>query len=156
MYQVMRIGGIWLETRRKSAHTNITQMVLSMCSSRYCSTFAPLFSLFFVVVLFWDSLTFPFYFFDIFCSLRSTKVVTSKNMSLNKWKTWPVENSEDVLKLTKSLWQRKEDLVTSFCQNKIFWTQRSWISISSTYLSCWPIHVPSTRYIKWYEQQEYD
>ena len=42
-----------------------------------------------------------------------------------------------------------------FCQNKFFWTRWSWRSIQSTYLSCWPIHVPSTRCIKWCEQQKY-
>ena len=79
-------------------------MALSMCSSRYCSTFAPLFLLYFqAVVVFWDSLTFYFYFFDIFSSLRSTKEITTENISLNKCKTWPVEILEDVLKIDKKL-----------------------------------------------------
>ena len=77
---------------------------VSMCSSIYCSTFAPLFFLYFwVVIVFWDSLTFSFYFFVIFSSLRITKKVTIENMSLNKWKAWPVENSKDVLKIDKKL-----------------------------------------------------
>jgi len=46
---------------------------------------------------------FLFYFFDIFSSLRSTKEVTTENMSSNKWKTWPVEISEEVLKIDKTL-----------------------------------------------------
>ena len=29
------------------------------------------------------------------------KEVTTENMSLNKWKVWPVENLEDVLKFDK-------------------------------------------------------
>ena len=29
--------------------------------------------------------------------------VTIENMRLNKWKAWPVENSEDVLKIDKKL-----------------------------------------------------
>ena len=37
-----------------------------------------------LLIFFWDSLTFSFYFFDIFSSLRSTKEVTMENMSLNK------------------------------------------------------------------------
>ena len=104
MYQEMWTTGIWLGTRRKPAHANTAQMALSMCTSRYCSTFAPLFFLYFwVVIIFWDSLTFSFYFFYIFSSLRSTKEVTTENMSQNKWKTWPVEISEDVLKIDKKL-----------------------------------------------------
>ena len=56
-------------------------------------------------------------------------------MSLKKWKAWPVKNSEDVLKN----WQKACDhenriLWPVFGQNKIFWTQQSWISILSTYL----------------------
>ena len=30
-------------------------------------------------------------------------------MSLNKWKAWPMENLEDMLKIDKTLWPRKED-----------------------------------------------
>ena len=78
-------------------------MALSICSSRYCSTFPPLFSLFLGCPYFLDSLTFSFYFFDIFLSLRSTKEVTIENMSLNKWKALPVENSKDVLQIDKKL-----------------------------------------------------
>jgi len=36
-----------------------------------------------------------FNFIDIFLLLRSTKEVTRENLSLNKWKTWPAEFSED-------------------------------------------------------------
>ena len=84
----------------------LTQLTLafSMCSSRYCSSFAPLFfSIFWMSLFFWKISTFSFYFFDIFSSLRSTKEVTTENMSLNKWKTWPVEILEDVLKNDKKL-----------------------------------------------------
>jgi len=67
------------------SHASTAQMTLSMCTSRYGSTFAPHFFLYFwAVVVFWDSLTFYFYFFDIFSSLRITKEVTIENMSLNK------------------------------------------------------------------------
>ena len=41
--------------------------------------------------------------FWYFSSLRSTKEVTIENMSLNKWKAWHVENSEDVLKFDKKI-----------------------------------------------------
>ena len=79
-------------------------MALSMCSSRYCSSFAHLFFLYFwAVVVFWEILTFSFYLFDIFSSLRSTKEVTTENISLNNWKTWPVEFPEDVLEIDKNL-----------------------------------------------------
>ena len=60
-------------------------------------------SIFGVSIFFWDSLTFSFYFFDIFSSLRSTKEVTTKNMSLNKSKPWPMENLEVLLKIDKKL-----------------------------------------------------
>ena len=33
----------------------------------------------------------------------STKEVTTENMILNKWKAWPVENSEAMLKIDKKL-----------------------------------------------------
>ena len=152
MYQVMWTVEIWLGIRQKSAHANTAQIALSVCSSRYCSTFAPLFSLFLGYHCFLGFFDFFFLFFWYFCSLRSIKEVTIENIRLNKWKAWPEENSEGVLKIDKSLLPRKEDLMTSFLQNKIFLTRQSWISILSICLSCWPIHVLSTRYIKWCEQ----
>ena len=60
-------------------------------------------SIFGLLIFFWDFLTFSFYFFDIFSSLRSTKEVTTENMSSNKRKAWLVENSKDVLKIDKNL-----------------------------------------------------
>jgi len=148
---------IWLWTRQKLAPANTAQMALSMCSSRYCSTLAPLFFLYFWdVVVFLGLFDFFFLFFYIYSSLRSTKEVTTENMSLNWWKAWPVENSEDVLKIDKKLVTTKIGSCGQFfVQNKFFWTRQSWISIPSTCLSCWPIHVPSTRCIKWCEQQKY-
>jgi len=64
-------------------------------------------SIFGLLIFFWDSLTFSFYFFDIFSSLRTTKEVTTENMSLNKCKAWLVENSKDVLKIGKKLMTTK-------------------------------------------------
>ena len=121
-------------------------MALSMCSSRYCSIFAPLFFLYFwAVVVFLGNFTFFFFFFDIFPSPRSTKEVTTENMSLNKWKAWPVENSEDMLKFDKKIVTKKIGSCDLFFgQNKFFQTRQRWISIPSTCLSWWPIHVPST------------
>jgi hypothetical protein len=84
-----------------------------MCSSRYCSNFAPLFSLFFGLSLFFRNLWF-FYFFDIFSSLRSTQEVTTENLSLNKWKTWPVKNSEDGSKIEKKLVTQKRGSCDQF------------------------------------------
>ena len=43
-----------------------------------------------------------FYFFDIFILLRSAKGVTTENLSLSKWQTWPVEFSEDCEKCEKT------------------------------------------------------
>ena len=95
---------IWLGARRKSAHANTAQMTLSMCSSRYCSSFALSFFYFLGCRCFFEKLRlFLFLFLDIFSSLRSTKEVTTKNMSLNRWKTWPMEFSEDVLEIDKNL-----------------------------------------------------
>ena len=42
-----------------------------------------------------------FIFFDIFLLLRSTQEVTTGNLSVNKWKTWPVEFFEDCEKYEK-------------------------------------------------------
>ena len=103
MYQVMWTAEIWLGTRQKSVHANTTQLAPSMCSSRYCSTFAHLFSLFLGYPCFFGLLWLFLFNFLIFFSLWSTKELTIENMSLNKWKAWPVENSEDVLKIDKKL-----------------------------------------------------
>jgi len=54
-------------------------------------------------------------FFDIFLLLRSTKEVTTENLSLNKWKTWPAEISEDCKKCEKKITRRK--------------TQNSWANL---------------------------
>ena len=45
-------------------------------------------------------------------------------MSLNKWKAWPVENSEDMLKIDKKLVTRKRGSRDQFLAKiKIFKTQ---------------------------------
>ena len=120
MYQVIWKAEIWLETRRKSAHANTAQMALSMSSSRYCSTFAPLSSLFLCCRCFLGFFDSFFLFFDIFSSLRSTKEVTTENMSLNKWKAWPVENSEDMIKIDKMLVTTKRESCDHFLTNLKF------------------------------------
>ena len=115
MYQVMWTAGIWLGTRRKSAHANTAQMALSMCSSKCCSSFDHLFFLFFGLSLFFGKFwLFYFIFLIFFPLLRSTKEVTIENMSLNKWKVWPVENSEDVLKINKKLMTTKRGSCDQF------------------------------------------
>ena len=115
-----------------------------------------LFSLFLGCHCFFGILWLFLFIFLIFFSLRSTKEVPIENMRLNKWKVWPVEYSKDVLKIDKKLVTTKIGSCDQFLKkNQIFWTQQSWISILSTRLSCWPIHVPSTRCIKWWEQQKY-
>ena len=71
-------------------------------------TFAPLlFIYFWSINIFLGFFEFFLLFLDIFSSLRSTKEVTTKNMSLNKGKAWPVENSKDVLKIGKKLMTTK-------------------------------------------------
>ena len=99
-------------------------MALSMCSSRYCSTFIPLFFLYFcAVVVFLGFFDFFFLFFYIFSSIKSTIEVTTENMSLNKWKAWPVENSEDMLKIDKKACDHEKRILWPvFGQNKIFQT----------------------------------
>ena len=157
MYQVMWTVEIWLGTRQKSTHSNTAQMTLSMCSSRYCSTFAIRFFLYFwAIIVFWDSLTFSFYFFDIFLHLGAEK----KNHK--KYEHKQVKGVAcGKLKRRAQNWQKAYDhenriLRPVFGQNKIFWTRQSWISIPSTCLSCWPINILSTRCIKWCEQLKYD
>ena len=101
-------------------------MVFSMCSSKYCSPLAPLFSIFGMSLFFWEISTFLFYFFDIFPLLRSTKEVTTENMSSNKWKTWPVEISEDVLKIDKKLVTTKRWSCDQFLTNLKFSKPKGW------------------------------
>ena len=69
-------------------------MALSMCSSRWKLPY------------FWDAVVF-FAPLDIYSSLRSTKEVTTENMSLNKGNPWPMENLEDMLKIDKKLVTKK-------------------------------------------------
>ena len=115
IYQVIRTSRIWLGTKRKSAHINSTQMVLSMCSSRYCSTFATHFFLYFrAIIVFLGFFDFFFLFFWYFSSLRCIKEVTTENIRLNKWKAWPMENSEDVLKIDKKLMTTKRGSCDQF------------------------------------------
>ena len=76
----------------------------SLCAPLDIVHLLPLFFSFFLLSLFfWEISTFLFYFFDIFPLLRRIKEVTTKNMSLNKRKTWPVEISKDMLKINKKL-----------------------------------------------------
>ena len=78
-------------------------------------------SIFGLLIFFWNSLTFSFYFFDIFSSLRSTKEVTTENMSSNKRKAWLVENSKDVLKIDIKLVTTKRGSFDQFLAKiKIF------------------------------------
>ena len=86
------------------------------CSSLFCLVLV--YRYFFVIL--WLFLLFLWY----FSSLRTTKEVTTENMSLNKWKAWPVENSEDMLKIDKKLVTRKRGSCDQFLAKiKIFKTQ---------------------------------
>ena len=83
--------------------------------------FLSFFSVFGLSLFFWEYLTFSFSFFDIFSSLRRINDVTIENMALNKWKAWPVENSEDVLKIDKKLVTTKRGSCDQFfAKIKIF------------------------------------
>jgi len=88
----------------RNQHTQAQLKLRSLCAPLHILPLLPLFFLYFwVVVVFWVSLTFSFYFFDIFSSPRSTKGVTIENMSLKKRKSWPMENSDVMLKIDKKL-----------------------------------------------------
>ena len=78
------------------------------------------FSIFFAVVVFWEISTFSFYFFYIFPSLRSIKEVTTEHMSLNKWKVWPMEISENLLKIDTNLVTTKKESCDHFLTNLKF------------------------------------
>jgi len=47
------------------------------------------------------------YFLNIFLLLRSAKEVTTENLNLKKWKTWPAEFPEDCEKCEKKLHEVK-------------------------------------------------
>ena len=89
----METTRIWLETRWKLSHTNTAQMALSMCSSRYCSTFAHLFLYFWTIIVFWGSLTLSFYFLIFFFTKehkrsnhRKYKLKQAKAMAYGKFR----------------------------------------------------------------------
>ena len=76
-------------------------------------------------------------------------------MSLNKWKPWPMENSEDMLKIDQKLVTKKIGSYDHFLA-KIFFSNLVKLKMYPEYVSsCWPIHIPSTRSINWCEQQKY-
>ena len=125
MCQVMWTVGIWLGTRRKSAHANTGQMALSMCSSKYCSTFSPLFfSIFGLSFFFGVSLTFSFYFF-IYIFFTSEH----KRSNHRKYKLKQVKGVAcGKFQRRAQNWQKTYDHEKGiswpvFGQNKTFWTQ---------------------------------
>jgi len=63
---------------------------------------------------------FFYFFFDIFLLVRSTKEVTTENLSLNKWKTWPAEFSKDCEKCEKTSRGENSNFGGEFCGSKIF------------------------------------
>ena len=74
---------------------NFRTRLFHFCSSLFC--------LVLVYRYFLGFFEFFLLFLWYFSSLRTIKEVTTENMSLNKWKPWPVENSEDILKINKKL-----------------------------------------------------
>ena len=107
--------GIWIGTRQK-LHTQTQLKWRSLCAPLDIVLLLSIsfFSIFGLSLYFWVSLTFPFYFFDIFSSLRCKKVVPTKNISLNKWKAWPMENLEVMLKIDKKLMTMKRGSCDQF------------------------------------------
>ena len=63
--------------------------------------------------------TIIFIFFDIFILLRRTHEVTTRNLSLNKWKTWPVEFFEDCKKYKKTLGGENSNFRGKFGDSKL-------------------------------------
>ena len=74
-----------IRNKAEIKHANIAKW-RSLCAPLDIVPLLPLsfFSIFGMLLFFWDSLTFSFYFFYIFSSLRSTKEVITEYMSLNK------------------------------------------------------------------------
>ena len=103
-----------IRNKAENQHTQTQLKWRSLCAPLDIVPLLPVSSLFLGGRCFFGFFDFFFLFFWYFSSLRSIKEVTTENIRLNKWKAWPVENSEGVLKIDKSLWPRKEDLVTSF------------------------------------------
>ena len=71
-----KYGGWKQQHKQGTRQHTLTQLTLvfSMCSSKYCSSFAPLFfSIFWAVVVFLGNFDFLFYFFDIFLYLGAQK-----------------------------------------------------------------------------------
>ena len=97
-------------------------------------TFAPLFFLYFwAVVVFLGLFDFFFLFFYIYSSLRSIKEVTTENMGLKRWKTWPVEFLENLLQIEKTPCDHEKRILWPlFDQNKNFEPRQS-------ILCSWPI-----------------
>jgi len=73
----------------------------------------------------WNHASF-FYFFNIFVWLRSTKEVTPENLSLNKWKTWPAEFSEDCEKCEKTSRGENSNFGAEFGDYKIVKPHKWW------------------------------
>ena len=108
-----------IRTHQIIAATSINNDTCSMVTKLFL--FCPSFFLFFGLLLFfWEITTFLFYFFDIFPLLRSTKEVITQNMSSNKWKTWPVEFSENWIKIDKNLVTTKRGSCYHFLTNLKF------------------------------------
>ena len=102
---VLKIGKKLVTTKRGSRDQFLAKIKFFEPG---CFTFAPLFFVLFLSTdIFFGFFEFFLLFLWYFYSLRTTKEVTIENMSLNKWKAWTVENSEDVLKIDKKLVTRK-------------------------------------------------
>ena len=102
---VLKIGKKLVTTKRGSRDKFLAKIKFSESG---CFSFAPLFFIYFWSInIFLGFFDFFLLFLWYFYSLRTTKEVTIENTSLNKWKAWTVENSEDVLKIDKKLVTRK-------------------------------------------------
>ena len=111
-----------LVTRKRGSRDQFLAKI-KFIKSRFFTS-APLFFVYFWAIdIFLEFFDFFLLFLSYFSSLRSTKEVTTENMSLNKWKAWLVENSKDVLKNWKKTCDHKKRISwLVFSRNKIFQT----------------------------------
>ena len=143
MYQLMWIVWIWLGTRQKirtrKHSSNGALYVLLKILFHFCPSFFSIFLLSLFSGILWLFLFISLIFF----SLRSTKEVTTENMSLNKWKSWPVENSEIMLKIDIKLVSMTRGSYDQFLA-KIKFSEPSKTGMSGSEFFVWSILIYGT------------
>ena len=104
----------------------------------FCSS---LFCLFLGYWYFLEFFDFFLLFLWYFSSLRSTKEVTTENMSLNKWKAWLVENSKDVLKIDIKLVTTKRGSCDQFLAKIKFFEPGCFTFAPLFFIYFWSINI---------------